>query len=83
MLGDPRGVVLVLDSVFDLTLSVTGVLGSVVSRSCWFYFEKVEEWVCRVRIVPTERLKAELSVHEDDGVACFKKVFSGCGTART
>ena len=83
---DPRGGggVLVLDSI-SIVLSVTGVfLGSVVSRSCCgFYFEKVEEWVCRVGIVSTERLKAELSVHEDDSVACFKKVFSGCGTART
>ncbi len=36
-----------------------------------------------MRIVPAERLKAELSVHKDDGIACFKKVFSGCGTACT
>jgi len=35
-----------------------------------------------VRILPAEKLKAELSVHEDDGIACFKKVSSGCYASR-
>lgn len=42
-----------------------------------FQFEEVEERVCRVRVMPTERLQAVLPVHEDDGVARPEKVLCG------
>jgi len=36
-----------------------------------------------MRVVTAERLKAKLSVHEDDGVAGLEEVFGGCRTAST
>jgi hypothetical protein len=36
-----------------------------------------------MRVVAAERLKAKLSVHEDDGVAGLEEVLGGCCTAST
>jgi hypothetical protein len=36
-----------------------------------------------MRVVAAERLKAKLSVHEDDGVTGLKEVLGGCCTAST
>jgi hypothetical protein len=36
-----------------------------------------------MRVMAAERLKAKLSVHEDDGVAGLKEVLGGCCTAST
>ena len=37
----------------------------------------------RVGIMSTERLKAELPMHEDNGISGFEKIFCGCGSSST
>lgn len=44
--------------------------------------EEVEEGVGGVRVVPAERLQAELAVHEDDRVAGLEEVLGGRRAAR-
>jgi hypothetical protein len=47
----------------------------------WLDVEEIEKGVGGVGVVPAEGLETELAMHEDDGVACFEKVFGGGGTS--
>ena len=47
----------------------------------WVDVEKVEEGIGGVGVVTTEGLKTEMTVHKNDSVAGFEKIFSGGGAA--
>jgi len=51
-------------------------------RVDWLYLKEIKERVGRVRVMPAEGLKTVLSMHKNDGIARFEKIFGGRGPSR-